>query len=77
MDNLKIRQNLYKIVRELLEEVAKNGLQGDDYFVLQFLEAEDPVDFLMEEATWYAKREENFYLYRVYKDSYRYYDFFS
>ena len=36
MDNLKIRQNLYKIVRELLEEVAKNGLQGDDYYVLQF-----------------------------------------
>ena len=36
MDNLKIKQNLYKIVRELLEEVAKDGLQGDDYYVLQF-----------------------------------------
>ena len=36
MDNLKIRQNLYKIVRDLLGEVAKNGLQGEDYYVLQF-----------------------------------------
>ncbi len=36
MDNSKIRQKLYKIVRELLEEVAQNGLQGEDYFVLQF-----------------------------------------
>ena len=36
MDNLKIRQNLYKIVRDILEEVAKNGLQGEDYFVIQF-----------------------------------------
>ena len=36
MDNLKIRQELYKIVRDILSEVAQNGLQGDDYFVLQF-----------------------------------------
>ena len=36
MDNQKIRQALYKIVRDILEDVAENGLQGEDYFVLQF-----------------------------------------
>ena len=36
MDILKIRQELYKIVRDLLEEVAEKGLQGEDYFVIQF-----------------------------------------
>ena len=36
MENLKIRQALYKIVREILEEVAKTGLQGEDFFVIQF-----------------------------------------
>ncbi|MGN0919325.1 MAG: ClpXP protease specificity-enhancing factor SspB [Alphaproteobacteria bacterium] len=36
MDNLKIRQALYKIVQDILNEVAQNGLQGEDYFVLQF-----------------------------------------
>lgn len=36
MDNLKVRQALYKIIRELLGEVAEKGLKGDDYYVLQF-----------------------------------------
>ena len=36
MDSLKIRQELYKIVQEILKEVAEDGLQGDDYYVLQF-----------------------------------------
>ena len=36
MENQKIRQALYKIVREILEEVAKNGLQGENYYILQF-----------------------------------------
>ncbi len=36
MDNLKIRQALYKIVCEILGEVAKDGLQGEDYFIIQF-----------------------------------------
>ena len=36
MDTLKIRQALYKIVSDILEEVAEKGLQGDDYFLLQF-----------------------------------------
>lgn len=36
MENNKIRQALYRIVRDLLEEVAQKGLQGEDYYVLQF-----------------------------------------
>ena len=36
MGSLKIRQALYKIVREILQEVAQNGLQGENYYVLQF-----------------------------------------
>ena len=36
METLKIRQILYKIVRDILEEVVQKGLQGDDYFVIQF-----------------------------------------
>lgn len=36
MDNLKIRQTLYKIVKDILGEVAEKGLKGEDYFVIQF-----------------------------------------
>lgn len=36
MNTLEIRQALYKVVRDILEEVAKKGLQGEDYFVIQF-----------------------------------------
>ena len=36
MESMEIRQALYKIVREILEEVAQKGLQGEDYFVIQF-----------------------------------------
>ena len=36
MENLKIRQALYKIVCDILEDVAQNGLQREDYYVLQF-----------------------------------------
>ena len=36
METVKIRQALYKIVRDILGEVAEKGLQGEDYFVLQF-----------------------------------------
>lgn len=37
-----------------------------DYFVINFLRTEDPVDYLMEEVTRYALSEENFYLYKLY-----------
>ena len=36
MINLKIRQALYRIVHDILEDVAQNGLQGENYYVLQF-----------------------------------------
>ena len=36
MKTVKIRQALYKVVRDILSEVAEKGLQGEDYFVLQF-----------------------------------------
>lgn len=39
--------------------------------------AKDPIDLLMEEVTYHARREENFYLYRVYKGSYSYEGVFS
>lgn len=37
-----------------------------DYFVINFLNADDPIDYLMEEVTQYALLEENFYLYKLY-----------
>ena len=67
-------------LNRILLECGFAGLREEndfDYFVLQFLEAEDPVDYLMEEVTFYAHREENFYLYRVYKESYSYSEFFT
>ncbi|MBR6231952.1 MAG: hypothetical protein IKQ99_02505 [Alphaproteobacteria bacterium] len=36
MDTLKTRQALYKIVRDILGEVIEKGLEGEDYFVIQF-----------------------------------------
>ena len=44
-----------------------------DSFVLGYLDADDPTEFLMEEVTNRALEEENFYLYRVYNlsSSYR------
>ena len=40
-----------------------------DYFVINFLTAGDPVDYLMEEVTRYAISMENFYLYKLYQAS--------
>ena len=37
-----------------------------DYFIINFLKAGDPLDYLMEEVTRYALSEENFYLYKLY-----------
>ena len=36
MNTLKTRQALYKIVRDILGEVVEKGLEGEDYFVIQF-----------------------------------------
>ena len=57
---------------DILLECGFAGLRKDDafdYFVMRYLSAEDPVDFLMQEATNYAMEEENFFLYRVYQGS--------
>ncbi len=48
-----------------------------DSFVLGYLEADDPTDFLMEEVTNRALEEENFYLYRVYNLSSSYHEDFE
>ena len=40
-----------------------------DYFVINFLTAVDPTDYLMEEVTRYALSQENFYLYKLYQAS--------
>lgn len=45
-----------------------------DSFVLGYLEADDPTEFLMEEVTNRALEEENFYLYRVYNLSSSYHE---
>ena len=67
-------------LNSILLECGFSGLREEDdfdCFVLQFLESADPVDYLMEEVTFYAQREENFYLYRVYRGSYSYSEFFT
>lgn len=40
-----------------------------DFFVINFLNAEDAADYLMEEVTRYALSEENFYLFKFYQIS--------
>ena len=40
-----------------------------DQFVMGFLHSDEPEDFLMEEVTRYALKEENFFLYNLYKSS--------
>lgn len=40
-----------------------------DYFVINYLNTDDPTDYLMEEVTRYAFSEENFYLYKLYQSS--------
>lgn len=57
---------------EILLECGFSSLnETDDFddFVIQYLEADDPVEFLMDEVTGYAMQEENFYLYRMYQAS--------
>ncbi|NCB93962.1 MAG: hypothetical protein EOM40_15590 [Clostridia bacterium] len=71
----------YVITKERLSEVLLecgfSGLKEEDdfdYFVIQYLKAPDPVEYLMEEVTRYAVHEENFYLYRMYRSSKSYND---
>lgn len=43
-----------------------------DNFVIKFMTSKEPEDFLMEEVTKYALKEENFFLYNTYKSSVSY-----
>ena len=36
MNTLKVREELYKVVRSILNEVIEKGLEGENYFVIQF-----------------------------------------
>lgn len=46
-----------------------NPYNDFDFFVINYLDAGDPVDYLMEEVTRYALSKENFYLYKLYQAS--------
>ena len=53
----------------ILKECGFNQLDlynDFDYFVINFLDASEPSDYLMEEVTRYALSKENFYLYKLY-----------
>ncbi|MEY8427296.1 hypothetical protein AALA00_06145 [Lachnospiraceae bacterium 46-15] len=43
--------------------------QDFDSFVLHYMDAENPEDYLMEEVTRYAQMEQNFYLYKTFRAS--------
>ena len=67
-------------LNQILIECGFPGLRGGDafdFFVIQFLHADDPVDYLMNEVTDYALKEENFYLYKTYTLSESYAQEFS
>ena len=56
----------------ILKECGFNQLDlynDFDYFVINFLDASEPSDYLMEEVTRYALSKENFYLYKLYLSS--------
>jgi len=62
-------------LNEILLQCGFQGLResdGFDSFVLHYLTARNPQDYLMEEVTRYALKEENFYLYRVFQSAYSY-----
>ena len=63
----------YGIINGANESAPKLGAYDPyndfDYFVINFLTAGDPVDYLMEEVTRYAISMENFYLYKLYQAS--------
>ncbi len=57
---------------EILTECGFPALREEDdfdFFVVQYLQSEEPKLYLMEEVTRYARNRENFYLYEMYKDA--------
>lgn len=73
--DIKKKCRLYIDLQRLNDILDESGFRkldlkdNFDYFVIHYLEADDPVDYLMEEVTSYAMKEENFYLYKLYKES--------
>ena len=65
-----------RLTRERLDRIllecgypALRGNDDFDSFLLQYLAAEDRVDYLMESVTKRAMEEKNFYLYHMYRGS--------
>ena len=59
-------------LNEILTECGFAALNSNDYsdeFFIDYMEAEDPVEFLICEAEMMAMSEENFYLYKTYLKS--------
>ena len=68
-DDMKITESR---LSEILLSCGFPGLRMNDdldLFVLGYLDADDRVEYLMQEVTNYALEDENFYLYNVYKNS--------
>ena len=65
---------------EILLACGFPGLrENDDFdlFVLGYLDADDRVEYLMQQVTNYALEEENFYLYNIYRNSTSYHEEFE
>lgn len=68
-----------RVTKERLDEIllecgfSKLMAEHDfDDFILRYLDSREPADLLMEEVTRYARQEENFFFYNMYKDSKNY-----
>lgn len=60
-------------LNQILDNCGFSGLQKEndfDYFVLRYLQSDDPAEILMDTVTKWAKDNRNFYLYHMYKESF-------
>ena len=69
--------NIMPLNRERLDNILRecgfpNLHYEDDFdsFILEYLHADDPVDYLMECVTCYALENKNFFLYNMYNKSF-------
>ena len=64
-----------KRLSTILHECGFNKLNPKDEFdefIIGYLESDEPEDFLMEEVTRYAIKEQNFFLYQMYRGAVSY-----
>ncbi len=64
-----------KRLSTILHECGFNKLNEKDEFdtfIIEYLESDEPEDFLMEEVTKYAIQEQNFFLYQMYRGAVSY-----